>query len=87
MNSLAKAISRAKDRVIASGKVNRYAYVCKDRDEIGRPTLEIMDYGTYQEIGDENKCVAAVWSYQDGHYDSSNVFHANGRIAAAVETY
>ena len=78
-----KAIASAKQQVIASGRSNVHLFVCRDYDG----GFEILGNSEYQEYGDENRCVAAVWSYADGEYDEANNFHENGKIAAAVETY
>ena len=76
-----ECIKRAKARVIAAGS-NAYAFVCVDASGPA-----VWDLASYEREGNEKDCVAAVWSYRDGSYDDANVFHENGRIAAAVECY
>jgi hypothetical protein len=80
-NTLSSLIEQAKRYVIARGE-NTFAFICRGPDG-----LEMVSDGEYRETWSENSCVAAVWSYRDGRYDSSNQFHENGRLAAAIETY
>lgn len=81
-NSKSDAIRIAKNAAVQSRRSNVFFYVCVDRDG-----YEVLDSFQYEAFGSEDKCVAAVWSYMDGAYDSKNVFHENGLIAAGVEEY
>jgi len=82
-----QALERAKRRVIEAGRVNVFAYVCRERQEFGPDRAVVLSGAEYEESGDEDTCVAAVWSYADGEYDAAGVFRPSGRIAAAVEEY
>ena len=88
LTHLPKAIARASRCVLASGKPNVYAFVLEvyDYDE-EEWIYEVMDGGEYKETGNEEKCVAAVWTYLAGHYDEQNNFHESGKLAVEVETY
>lgn len=79
---LQAAIQTARRLVTQSGRVNVYRYICKTREG-----LEIMDDFEYQSFGNEDRCRAVVWSFEDGEYNSANVFIPNGKIASSVETY
>lgn len=86
MSTRRQAIERAKRHVINSGRVNVFAHVCLENGEDG-PEYVVLSDAWYQEAGNEEECVASVWSYEDGRYDEANVFRPNGRIAAAVEEH
>ena len=86
MSTRCQAIERAKRHVINSGRVGIMVHVCLEDGECG-PEYVVLSDAWYQETGEEEKCVASVWSYEDGRYDEANVFRPNGRIAAAVEEH
>ncbi len=73
--NFANALARAKRQVIRSGRPNVFAYVCRERGEWGGQEFVVYSGAEYEEIGREEDCLAAVWSYEE----------ENGEIAAAVE--
>jgi len=83
-----KALAAAKRQVIATGRSNVFAFVCRDSEEDSTIGFSVYSQGFYDEDPSlERNCVAAVWSYPDGRYDENNQFHENGKIAAAEELY
>lgn len=84
-NSRKAAIASAKRYVVGTGRTNVHAYVCRSYDD--RERFEVLDSWEYEAFGRESRCVAAVWSYEDGRYNEADVFIPNGKIAASVEEY
>lgn len=82
--SLSAAVERAKNYVLRLGRSNVFAYVCETVED-GRRAFEVLSDAEYQAHGNEDRCRCVVWSYPDGQYDSANVFHETGKIAAHVD--
>jgi len=76
------ALQCAKRVVIASGRPNTFRFVVNDPIE----GICTMSGPVYELEGREDRCLAAVWSYEDGAYRGEE-FVPNGKIAAAVEEY
>ncbi len=76
MVRLAAAVERARRWLLDRGRENTWAYVVRDHDELGRVAFEVVGRAEYENHGNEDSCVAALWTYRDDA----------GQLAVAVET-
>lgn len=82
-----EALAQAKRSALARGRSNVFRYVVDDAP-MGEPEdFVVMTDWEYQEIGNEDRCWAVVWSYEDGDYEEDGTWVSNGRLAVEVEEY